>query len=125
MACWPVQPMNNTHNVVVLLNFEAEWVSLHFTPEAHYEEVILRQTPSSAPRAFNDHLKENRSAELKMLWKGSLFSLLSFVAVVIIEQQVIISALYCVMTCGLLQGQYGGYQNRCQSASNLLNTTFN
>lgn len=47
------------------------------------------------------------------------------VAIIIMEQQAIISALYCVMTCGLLQGQYGGDQNACQSASNLLNITFN
>lgn len=36
-----------------------------------------------------------------------------------------IFTMYSVMTCGLLQGQYGGDQCICQSASNLLNITYN
>lgn len=72
----------------------------------------------------NSSTEPKESIEIQQAFRG-LFSLWPFVAIIIIEQKVIISALYCVMTCGLLQGQYGGYQNGCQSASNLLNITFN
>lgn len=80
---------------------------------------------------IEDVSEKNRSTERKenILFQiqqanTGWFSLWLFVAIIIIEQKVIISALYCIMTCGLLQGQYGGYQNGCQSASNLLNITF-
>lgn len=36
-----------------------------------------------------------------------------------------IVTMYRIMTCGLLQGQYGGDHCICQSASNLLNITYN
>lgn len=36
-----------------------------------------------------------------------------------------IFTIYSVMTCGLLQGQYGGDHCICQSASNLLSITYN
>lgn len=45
------------------------------------------------------------------------------VIVYLMEQQAI--TVYSVMTCGLLQGQYGGDHCICQSASNLLSITYN
>lgn len=36
-----------------------------------------------------------------------------------------IFTMYIVMTCGLLQGQYGGDHCICQSASNLSSITYN
>lgn len=36
-----------------------------------------------------------------------------------------IFTMYSIMTCGLLQGQYGGDHCICQSASNLLSITYN
>lgn len=69
-------------------------------------------------------MKKKEKKRKSFLGYSELWSFI-IMAIIIIEQQAIISALYCVMTCGLLRGQYGGDHCICQSASNLLNITYN